>query len=327
MKREVRETLEVAAITRRQLLQALSYDERLHLIESLFGDFFVHQWRVLLKWAALTGQSAQIDTGYIAQHVASLVLTEPGQGFKGKGVDLLDGTEVKSAAILSGVDRPRWNHNMGTIAQDASRRKKNEPTFSEMYLGAPTLFYLLFDRFEEEQSKELVLRVRAWSIDAQKDKAWRNLVKTFVDTRTASRYNLQLHPPVGYDDDMVINTLGGNLDFADVKVLEARIYGAGGTAEFRVEWVQTPPEVARPTTGCTVAYEYKRDPGRSSRLSLAADVAIDWTPIRELLPDWETTKFVELFAAELAAAEPSLFDDSTENRCDCNGDEEDLDAD
>jgi hypothetical protein len=248
---------------------------------------------------------------------------EPGQGFKGKGVDLLDGTEVKSAAILSGVDRPRWNHNMGTIAQDSSRRKKGEPTFSEVYLAAPTLFYLLFDRIEEEGSKVLVLRVRAWCINAQQDTGWRTLVTTFVDGRTPSRYNLQLHPPVGYDDDLVVNTLGGNLDFANVKVLEARIYGAGAADEFRVEWVQLPPEQPRPPEGRTVALEYVRDNERVSRLSLAADVEIDWAPIRELLPTWEAEQFAALFVHEAAVSPPTLFDDVTDD--DADREDDDLD--
>jgi hypothetical protein len=36
----------------------------------------------------MTGQSALIETGYIAQHLASLLLAIPGQGFRGKGIDM-----------------------------------------------------------------------------------------------------------------------------------------------------------------------------------------------------------------------------------------------
>ncbi|MCQ3805841.1 MAG: MamI family restriction endonuclease [Acidimicrobiaceae bacterium] len=125
MKPEVEDALRRAAEFRRKVLRQLSSDDRRQLLEDLFVDFFVEQWRTLLKWAALTGQSSQVDTGYIAQHVASILLAEPGQGFKGKGLDLMDGSEVKSAAIISGVDRPRWNHNMGTLAQDAKCSTKS----------------------------------------------------------------------------------------------------------------------------------------------------------------------------------------------------------
>ncbi len=133
MKPEVEAALRRAAKFRRGVLRQLSTADRLRLLEDLFVDFFVVQWRVLLKWAALTGQSSQVDTGYIAQHVASILLAEPGQGFKGKGLDLLDESEVKSAAIVSGVDRPRWNHDLGrsrTTTSDGRRTSERSPRAS-----------------------------------------------------------------------------------------------------------------------------------------------------------------------------------------------------
>lgn len=315
MKREVENALRRAGEFRRRLLTTLTPEQRLSLLEALFVDFFVEQWRVLLKWAALTGQSAQIDTGYIAQHVASLVLAEPGQGFKGKGVDLLDGTEVKSASILSGVDRPRWNHNMGTLEQDAVRARKEppqSPTWTE-YLGVPTAFYLLFDRVVAD-GDAIVLRVRAWCIDAQKDKAWRDLLSRFVAGRTGRQYNLQLHPPVGYDDDLVVNTLG-SLEFGGAKILEARIFGLADAAEFRVEWVLSPPDVVRPTTGRTRPLPYSRDRDRPSRLSSAADVLPDLDTLAELLPELGADKLAVLGRAlreeSLAQADSSEGEDAT----------------
>lgn len=300
MKREVEVALRRAGEFRRGLLANLTPEQRLSLLEALFVDFFVDQWRVLLKWAALTGQSAQIDTGYIAQHVASLVLAEPGQGFKGKGVDLLDGTEVKSASILSGIDRPRWNHNMGTVEQDAIRARKlptQSPTWSE-YLAVPTAFYLLFDRVVTRPANDngVVLRVRAWCIDAQQDAAWRDLLTDFVEQRTGRQYNLQLHPPVGYDDDLVVNMLG-NLDFTDVKILEARIFGLADASEFRVEWALKPPDVIRPILGRTRPLPYTRDRDRPSRLSVAADVLPNLDTLAELLPELGVEKLVVLSRA------------------------------
>jgi hypothetical protein len=311
LKREVEEALRRAGEFRRRLLTTLSPDQRLSLLEALFVDFFVEQWRVLLKWAALTGQSAQVDTGYIAQHVASLVLAEPGQGFKGKGVDLLDGTEVKSAAILSGVDRPRWNHNLGTLAQDrarAARTPPQPPTWSE-YLDVPTAFYLLFDRVVSQppDANTLVLRVRAWCVDAQADAAWRELLTRFVDQRSEGQYNLQLHPPVGYDDDLVVNTLG-NLDFVDVKVLEARIHGLADEQEFRVDWMLRPPARVRPMEGRCHALAYRRDPSRASRLSRATDVLPDLGVLAELLPELGRDKIVELGQALQEEASMSAAD-------------------
>jgi hypothetical protein len=275
------------------------------LLEDLFVDFFVTQWKVLLKWAALTGQSSQVDTGYIAQHIASILLAEPGQGFRGKGLDLLDGSEVKSAAILSGVDRPRWNHNMGTLAQDAKRQREGRPTVSEEYLASPNVFYLLFDRvvYDDPSSAELTLRVRGWCLDGQEDTAWRDLVQRYLSTRTPGKYNLQLHPPVGWDDDIVVNTLG-NLDFADIKVFEARIYGLANNQQYRVEWVKYPPDQLCPITGHTSTLPFIRNQ-RPSRLSGAADVLPDIAMLRELLPNHDVDSLVRVLQAEA-----TLFDEA-----------------
>jgi len=75
MKPEVLETLATNAAERRRRLRRLASGDKKRLLETLIGDFFVGQRATLLKWNALTGQSAQIDTGYIAQHMASVVLT------------------------------------------------------------------------------------------------------------------------------------------------------------------------------------------------------------------------------------------------------------
>jgi hypothetical protein len=93
----------------------LCFPDSLHFVQCaqdgtdfgiLIRDFFVVQRAGLLKWSALTRQSAQIDTGYIAQHMASVV-SRARTRLQRKGIDLADGSEAKSAAILSGVDRPR----------------------------------------------------------------------------------------------------------------------------------------------------------------------------------------------------------------------------
>ncbi len=261
MKPELAEKLALNAEERRRRLRLLTPAQRRQLLETLIGDFFVVQRAGLLKWSALTGQSAQIDTGYIAQHMASVVLAEPGQGFKGKGVDLADGSEVKSAAILSGVDRPRWNHNMGTRAEDADRLRRDLEPKWQGYLDSPFVFYVLFDRSASDTSR---LRVRAWCIDAQRDEAWRDLVNRFVAGRRASQYNLQLHPPVGYDDDIVVNTLG-NLDFVDAKVFEADFEVPTDPSQpLDLRWIKEPSEGFR--HGRTRATPYGGRSARPSRL-------------------------------------------------------------
>lgn len=304
MKREVVEALRRAAEIRRPILGDLTPEIRLHLLEELFIDFFVTQWQTLLKWGALTGQSAQVDAGYIAQHVASIVLGEPGQGFKGKGVDLMDGTEVKAAAIVSGVDRPRWNHQFGTPARDDERRAKGGLPGWEQYLLAPSAFYLLFDRVAENvRDDQKVYRVRAWCVDAQEDEAWRSLILEWVKARRPSTTNFQLHPPVGYDDSIVVNSLG-NLDLEPVKVLEARIHGLGSKdQDVRVEWVRTPPVPARPVTGRSARVAYGGPKARPSRLNTAAEMLPDMSTIQDLLPGVDLAPILKAFSIQLEAQE------------------------
>jgi len=282
-------------------LTSLDHAERVRLLSKLFEDFFVTQRSTLLKWAALTGQSAQIDTGYIAQHVASIVLAEPGQGFKGKGVDLADGSEVKSAAILSGIDRPRWNHNLGKPADDVTRKEKSlEPAWMA-YLTAPVVFYLLFDRTTPTEGEgDFALRVRAWCVDPAVDSAWHKLVTRFIDNRTATQYNFQLHPPVGYDDDIVVNTLG-NLDMKGVKVLEARMTGFRKGETFEIEWVQEPPDRARPVSGRCVALRYGGRGDRPSRLTLPVELETDLDELRALIPNVDVEALTQAVDADVSA--------------------------
>ncbi len=230
-------------------LRALSAEERQELIEELIADFFVDARATLVKWSEMTGQSAQIDTGYIAQHLASLVLQTPGQGFKGKGVDLTDGSEVKSASIVSGVDRPRWNHNMGTAADDHTRKAKGTDTKGDVYLNkTPFVFYVLFDRVHDQAGAPTSkLRVRGWCVNARTDQEWRSLVSRYLEKREGNTYNLQLHPPVGYDASIVVNELG-NLDMANALVLDVRFElpakGEKIEADWQVAMLDVPPDFA-----------------------------------------------------------------------------------
>lgn len=268
---------------RREVLEQLTREQRTQLLEILFVDFFGDQHTVMQKWAALTGQSAQVDTGYIAQFVASIALQIPGQGFRGKGDDLADGSEVKSAANVSGVDRPRWNHNLGTLAQDAKRRKEGKPTVGDEYLSVPYVFYLLADRSASDTRVPRAIRIRGWLIDAQRDEGWRSLLIDYLETRSANKYNLQLHPPVGYDDDIVVNTLD-NLDFADVLVFDARLVrGAGGAVS--VEWHVPLPEHATPVKARTRRLPYGGRGSRPSRLTDASDLVADIAGLPRLFPD------------------------------------------
>lgn len=307
MKRGVIEAIAASNKKRSTILQQLSGDQRRALLEQMFREFFVDQHLTLQKWAALTGQSAQVDTGYIAQFVASVCLGIPGQGFRGKGDDLIDGSEVKAAANTSGVDRPRWNHNLGTPAADAERRKKGAPTASEQYLSSPYVFYLLVDRVVGGERAIPSIRVRAWCIDGQQDSAWRDLVQLFVNERGPKQYNLQLHPPVGYDDNLVVNTLG-NLDFSDVLLFDMRIQLDESDGTHLLVWELAPTFPLQPIIGRTRSLAYGTDE-RPSQLTSATDLVADVATLPNLFPGLLTSREEDALeeAAELdqeiAAAE------------------------
>lgn len=305
MKDEVAEAIAAGILTRRALLKSLTVEQQTELLETLFAEFFGDLHTTLQKWAALTGQTAQVDTGYIAQFVASIVLREPGQGFRGKGDDVADGSEVKSAAIISGVDRPRWNHNMNTPDQDRKRAKKGKELAYEEYLSSPYLFYLLADRSASDTSRPRAIRIRGWLIDAGEDTAWRDLLTTYQVQKAEGQYNLQLHPPVGYDDDIVVNTLG-NLDFADVLVFDARVKRdhVGTTS---IHWVKGLKIDVTPQSGRTVAKPYGGRGDRPSRLTGAEDLVADIAVVSHLFPgvlDDEQQEQIEAASTREAAVDP-----------------------
>ena len=71
----------------------------------LLQEQVIDQREKLHYWRDVTSQPAQIDTGYISQHIASLITGVPGGGMRGKGDDLADGSEVKSANFLDSLDK------------------------------------------------------------------------------------------------------------------------------------------------------------------------------------------------------------------------------
>ncbi len=79
-------------------LDALSEVERGVLALQLLQEQVVEQRRKLQHWRLITIQPAQIDTGYVGQHLVSLITGIKGGGMRGKGDDLFDGSEVKSFA-------------------------------------------------------------------------------------------------------------------------------------------------------------------------------------------------------------------------------------
>ncbi len=289
-------------------LRSLSAHERRVLIEQLITDFFVDARATLVKWSQVTGQSAQIDTGYIAQHLASLVLQTPGQGFKGKGVDLIDGSEVKSASIVSGVDRPRWNHNLGTRADDYRREAKGITTKSSVYLkDTPFLFYVLFDRVHDGTGAPTpCLRVRGWCVNARTDTEWRSLVLRYMDARAGRTYNLQLHPPVGYDDSIVVNELG-NLDMAKALVLDIRFELPPPGGRIDANWKVAEFDVKQDFSSNCVAEAFVRG-ARPSRLEDGLEGLTNLENLQLGFQDEDVPAPISEVGVPIVVADPSELD-------------------
>lgn len=165
------------------------------LAAALIKETFVEFRKVMLKWSKITGQSAQLDSGYIAQHLISLLTGKHGSGWRGKGIDLDDGSEVKCASSVDGVDIPRWNHSF------------RKPETVDKWLASPNIYYVLFDTLTRHSSS---VRVRIWMVTPALDESYKRVLKNWTALPERS-YNFQLHPPV-YKESNVATNECGNLE-------------------------------------------------------------------------------------------------------------------
>lgn len=165
------------------------------LATSFIENVVLAQYRQLTGWQEVTQQTSQIDSGYLGQHLVSLVsgTLGRGRGSRGKGFDLADGSEIKVASTLGGIDVPRWNH--GSFG---NRARVDE------YLKNPNVYFVLFDTTERNQ--EFPLRIRVFRVSPRSDPAFSRVVRTWA-SRTSSG-NFQLHPPCWRDVSIARNESG-----------------------------------------------------------------------------------------------------------------------
>lgn len=95
-------------------LADLKTEERKILCQQLLQEQVINQRNMMHFWGSLTKQPTQIDSGYIGQHLVSLITGIEGGGMRGKGLDIKDGSEIKTANFLDSLDinnstAPRWN--------------------------------------------------------------------------------------------------------------------------------------------------------------------------------------------------------------------------
>lgn len=173
-------------------LKLLSREQRMELAKALIEEQVINQRRLLSHWSTITAQSSMIDTGYIAQHLVSLQTQIAGQGMRGKGDDLYDGSEVKGANFLDSLDKsgataPRWNFTAVT------------KEIMERFLDYTAIYLLSIDYNPDNN-----FRIRIWKVNIQKHTIlreryieWMNKLgyPKFADTSKKPSVNFQLFPP------------------------------------------------------------------------------------------------------------------------------------
>jgi hypothetical protein len=166
---------------------------------------------------------------------------------------------------------------MGTAVEDRERRDAKKKTRSDIYLGeTPFIFYVLFDRvYDGVGTPTSTLRVRGWCVNADTDEGWRSLIGKFLQAReeehlkppegkrVQKRHNLQLHPPIGWDNSTVVNKLG-NLDMTKALVLDVRFEDPPAGEKINAGWevarLDVPPDF---DSGCLLgAYVPGTNPSR-----------------------------------------------------------------
>lgn len=174
-----------------KILKTLSQEDRKELARCLLEEQVSEQRKKLNHWSTITAQSSQIDTGYIAQHLVSLQTKIAGQGMRGKGDDLCDGSEVKSANFLDSLDKkgataPRWNFTAVTRQ------------IMERFLDYPAVYLLSMDL-----NSNGGFRTRIWKVDVTKHSILRSRYIEWMDKLGYPKFdanneegvNFQLFPP------------------------------------------------------------------------------------------------------------------------------------
>lgn len=201
--------------------EKLSVEQRKALALQLLDEQIVEARKRLHFWRNLTNQPAQVDSGYISQHLVSFITHLKGGGFRGKGLDLADGSEVKSANFLDSEDArgavaPRWNF---LIKQEAEM-------FA--YLKCEWIFLVSIDKYKEG------VRVRVWRLSPKLHEAfatrfqlWAKKVGSPIFRKRGGKRkdaNFQLFPPRnGSEDDYARHGGGGPAGPKKVRLPELRI--------------------------------------------------------------------------------------------------------
>jgi len=202
------------------------------LAKKFIEEVILPQWKQLGSWNRLTSQTSQLDFGYLSQHLVSILSGIEGNNQRGKGDDLRDGSEVKSASCIDASDTPRWNRvNCGA---------KTLEEINEKFSNMPYLFFVLLDTTIRGGD---ILRCRVWCIRPNRDDNFMEVIRNWaqdnderIERGENTKTNLQLHPPrwEKADDNITTNTMGNlklpllyhseQLDIPGILVMETKFF-------------------------------------------------------------------------------------------------------
>jgi hypothetical protein len=213
------------------------------LAKKFIEEVILPQWKQLGSWNKLTSQTSQLDFGYLSQHLVSILSGIEGNNQRGKGDDLADGSEVKSASCIDASDRPRWNAvNCGA---------KTVEEITEKFANMPFLFFVLLDTTIKGGE---ILLFRVWCVRPNDDENFMAVLRSWAqdnDEKVARgenpKTNLQLHPPrwEKADSNITSNTMGNlklpliynseQLDIPGILVMETKYFKIKKGISERVE--------------------------------------------------------------------------------------------
>jgi len=177
------------------------------LIEEGIRELYLRPRLKRMKWSKITNQSIQADA-YVGQQIVSLVTGIKGTGSRGRGDDLADESEIKSAIRIDQMCRcndckytfpslldkecPKCgskNYNQPKDSHASIRLATNHDL--ETLINLPAIYNLLIDASED---KENHIRIRIWKIDPTREKAKEFFKGSLENNKTKGSSNVNFHP-------------------------------------------------------------------------------------------------------------------------------------
>lgn len=192
-----------------------SKDERKELIQEFLKEMYFERTKNLDRWAALTGQTPQIETKFLGQTLVSLVTGIPGCGTAARGKDLSDGSEVKSCTRVGQMKKckdckkgvPFKNEKCPNCGSSDLEEKTDshwiftintEEKLNKLKMETPFVYLFLIDN---EDLPEDQTRFRIWRIQPRLNKKFQEYLDEYYQTYFLARKEkkenwapMNLHP-------------------------------------------------------------------------------------------------------------------------------------